>query len=132
MNVNVIKSVIQKPLQQLVADIIDCVPFGKVACYGQIADILASEHEIFMRGQIVGWTMSAMKKNEKYNDVAWQRIVAKTGQIVTHKLGMFGALQERLLKEEGILLDADGRIDMSKHCISTTELMKLYENKYQN
>ena len=112
--------------QDYIHNIIQVIPLGKVAYYGQISEILEASHQIIMRGQIVGWTMSSMKRNPKYQNTNWQRVVAKTGQIVTYKLGAIGNLQVSLLAQEGINLIND-QIDMEKHCVPTYQLLNLYQ-----
>ena len=112
--------------QDYIHNIIQVIPKGKVAYYGQLSEILEACHQIIMRGQIVGWTMSSMKRVPKYHDTNWQRVVAKTGQIVTYKLGLMGNLQVDLLSQDGIGL-IDNQIDMPKFCIKTTELLELYQ-----
>jgi alkylated DNA nucleotide flippase Atl1 len=112
--------------QDYIHNIIQVIPKGSVAYYGQIAEILEASHQIIMRGQIVGWTMSAMKKNPKYNDSNWQRVVAKTGQIVTYKLGLIGNLQADLLAKEGVVL-VNGIIPMNTYCMETSKLLALYQ-----
>ena len=116
--------------QDYIHNIIQLIPKGQVAYYGQISEILEASHQICMRGQIVGWTMSSMKRNPKYNGSNWQRVVAKTGQIVTYKLGILGNLQVSLLAEDGISL-ADNQIDMSKYCIKTIQLLELYQTSLE-
>ena len=114
--------------QDYIHNIIQVIPKGMVAYYGQISEILEASHQIIMRGQIVGWTMSSMKRNAKYQDSNWQRVVAKTGQIVTYKLGVMGNLQVDLLAKEGVNL-IDGKIDMGNYCIGTSELLELCQKK---
>ncbi len=112
--------------QNLIHNIIQVIPKGMVAYYGQISEILEASHQIIMRGQVVGWTMSSMKRNAKYQDSNWQRVVAKTGQIVTYKLGAMGNLQVDLLAKEGVHL-AEGQINMRRYCIGTAKLLELYQ-----
>ena len=106
--------------------IIQVIPYGKVIYYGQISDVLLASHDIFLRGQVVGWQMSSMKKSLEYQESNWQRVIAKTGQIVTHKLGLIGNLQLDLLAAEGVTA-TDGRIDMAKYGIATEELLNIYQ-----
>jgi alkylated DNA nucleotide flippase Atl1 len=101
--------------------IINCIPRGKVAYYGQVADVLASEFEIFMRGQLVGWCLASMGE-EELKEVAWQRVIAKTGHIALLKLGLKGNAQIQLLEEEGVDVSHDF-VDMTIYCISTKELI---------
>jgi alkylated DNA nucleotide flippase Atl1 len=108
----------------LIYQIIQKVPKGKVIYYGQISDVLFVKYEIFLRAQVVGWMMSAMKKNLDFQDCNWQRVVAKTGSISTFKLGLMGSAQVNLLEKEGVFLK-DSLIDMKKFGLETDELLKL-------
>lgn len=102
--------------------IINCIPIGSVGYYGQVADVLATEFGIFMRGQMVGWALNGFNE-ESLATIAWQRVITKTGHIALLKLGFKGNEQIALLEQEGIDVSGDF-VDMEKFCIPTTDLIK--------
>ncbi len=87
--------------------IVKQIPEGKVAYYGQIGEIVG------VSAQVVGWILSGMKETE-YDQIPWERVVAKTGAIPTVKLGFKGELQKKLLTEQGFDLST-GQIEMEKN-----------------
>jgi alkylated DNA nucleotide flippase Atl1 len=109
---------------KLIYKIICTVPFGRVISYGQISTILLDCHQVFLRAQVVGWIMNAMK--HKFADMPWQRVVAKNGQLVTYKLGYAGVKQKELLELEEVEI-IDNFVDMLKFSLSDLELKNLYE-----
>lgn len=115
-----------KNKQELIFDIIQIVPKGKVIYYSQISDCLLAFHDIFLRGQVVGWQMSGMKNNPKFQKINWQRVIAKSGQIVTYKLGFTGSIQFDALIEEGVIIN-EGLIDLETFGLPSSELSKLYQ-----
>jgi len=81
------------------------IPAGKVATYGQIAALLGQPRA----ARTVGWAMHAVPEG---CDVPWQRVINAQGRISTscqeHEVG----LQRQLLEAEGVVFDADGRVDL--------------------
>jgi alkylated DNA nucleotide flippase Atl1 len=86
--------------------IINCIPLGSVGYYGQVADVLATEFGIFMRGQMVGWALNGFNE-ERLASIAWQRVITKTGHIALLKLGFKGNEQIALLEQEGVDVSGD-------------------------
>ena len=84
------------------------IPEGKVATYGQIAN-LAGSHRAARQ---VGMMLNGLK-HDPNNEIPWQRVVNAEGGLSTHKIG-FGELQRALLEEEGIEFNAEGLIDLRK------------------
>lgn len=85
--------------------VVRCIPQGRVATYGQIARMLGSPRS----ARTVGWALRAVPEGES---IPWQRVVNGRGE-VSFSQGSEGALVQRaLLEEEGILFDAQGRIDL--------------------
>ncbi len=86
--------------------IVRAVPAGRVVTYGQVA-LLAGSPGAARR---VG---AALRGAAESDDVPWQRVVNASGGISTHKIGA-GALQEALLRLEGVTVDASG-IDLRRY-----------------
>lgn len=82
------------------------IPAGRVATYGQIAQLTPVPRGA--RG--VGWALHALGPAEARH-VPWWRVINAAGRISNP----FQAdLQRELLLAEGVVVDAHGRIDLSR------------------
>ena len=82
------------------------IPAGRVATYGQIA-MIAGNHRA---SRLVVWVLHTASEKE---NLPWHRVVNRNGKISLGR-GSGCELQKRLLLEEGITFDTDGRIDFNK------------------
>jgi methylated-DNA-protein-cysteine methyltransferase-like protein len=89
-------------LKLRIYDVVRQVPSGAVASYGDIATIVGGGCD----ARMVGYALNAIPKAGA-EEVPWQRIVNAQGGISTK-----GLLQRKLLEDEGIVFDADGRIPL--------------------
>jgi methylated-DNA-protein-cysteine methyltransferase-like protein len=90
------------PLYTRIYAVVRQIPPGKIASYGQIAEVVGG-----CSARMVGYAMSALKEGM---DVPWQRVINSMGKLSV--FGDFGNhLQRQLLEEEGVRFDAQGRID---------------------
>lgn len=80
------------------------VPPGKVATYGQVAEIMGPP----CSARTVGWALAALRDHPVDPPVPWQRVVNAKGTVSTAK-------QRKLLEKEGIVFDGQGRIDLARH-----------------
>jgi alkylated DNA nucleotide flippase Atl1 len=76
----------QSPLKNKIIDIVNRIPTGKVAAYGQVAEIVQAELGQRTTAQLVGRQLSGMKRTER-ELLPWWRVVNKKGEISTLKLG---------------------------------------------
>ena len=80
------------------------IPTGKVATYGQIAQIVGG-----CSPRMVGYAMAALKHIDR-PDVPWQRVINRKGRISIHD--PFGNhVQRQILEEEGVVFNKEDRID---------------------
>ena len=88
---------------QRIYAVIKRIPRGRVATYGQIAELAG------LGGQArqVGYALSALPEGSK---VPWQRVINAKGEISPRSEPHFENVQRALLKREGIAFDANGRI----------------------
>jgi methylated-DNA-protein-cysteine methyltransferase-like protein len=93
------------PLYQQIYAVVRQVPPGKVATYGQIAHITGG-----CTARMVGYAMAALPEG---SDVPWQRVINYKGKISPHGFGYGSAMQRLLLEEEGVVFDAEDRIDFN-------------------
>ena len=93
-------------LYQKIHQIISLIPSGKVATYGQIAEIVGR-----CTARMVGYATSAIPHD---SDIPWQRVINYRGGISQRSCGSGGLLQLKLLEAEGIVFNQNGRTDL-KH-----------------
>ena len=92
------------PLYQKIHHIISLIPPGKVATYGQIAEIVGG-----CTARMVGYAASAIPQD---SDIPWQRVINYKGGISKRRGVSEGILQKKLLEEEGIVFNQFGRTDL--------------------
>ncbi|HEV8244782.1 MAG TPA: MGMT family protein [Polyangiaceae bacterium] len=80
------------------------IPRGRVASYGQLAEMI--EHRLSPVG--IGWAIRAAAKGS----IPWHRVVNAQGGISTDR--EHPGLQRALLEAEGVIFDAEGRVDFER------------------
>ena len=107
------------------------IPKGKISTYGQIGQMIG------LNPRVVGWALNRLAKNRArsselgaqknknknhssqlsgHSSVPWQRIINSKGTISTNKLSNIPLdLQKRLLENEGIKFDKNGKTDLKKY-----------------
>ena len=84
------------------------IPPGMVVTYGQVAALLGSPHA----ARAVGYALRALQAGA---DVPWQRVLNHRGQISPRYPAEGPLLQRLLLEEEGVIFDADDRVDFTRY-----------------
>ena len=92
-------------LYERIYGVVQQIPPGQVATYGQIARIVGG-----CTARVVGYAMAALPSN---TDVPWHRVINRHGKISPRRSGEGGARQRQLLEEEGISFDQQGRVDFN-------------------
>lgn len=95
-------------LYDLIYKVVRQIPPGKVASYGQISRIVGR-----CSAQMVGFALSSLRDN-KEQEVPWQRVINSKGMISPHGYGMGTQVQRALLEEEGVTFDLEGKVDLEK------------------
>lgn len=98
----------QQPIYQRICLMVQQIPPGRVATYGQIAALVGN-----CTARMVGYAMSALDSN---NDVPWQRVVNSQGKISLRGDSNSTELQRQRLIEEGIVFDGEQRINLRHYC----------------
>lgn len=94
----------EAPLYERIYALVQQIPPGRVATYGQIANIVGG-----CSARMVGYAMAALHSGT-HPDVPWQRVINRQGKISIHD--PFGKIRQReLLEEEGVYFDKDDQID---------------------
>jgi methylated-DNA-protein-cysteine methyltransferase related protein len=83
------------------------IPRGRVATYGQIAELAG----IGGQPRRVGYALSALPDD---TSVPWQRVVNAKGEISLRSHSGADNLQRKLLRAEGVVFDRRGRISMDR------------------
>lgn len=86
--------------------IVEQIPAGQVATYGQIALIAG-----LATARIVGYAMASLPAG---SGVPWQRVINSQGRISLRKEGGESPEQARLLRAEGVFFDRLGRVDFEQ------------------
>jgi methylated-DNA-protein-cysteine methyltransferase-like protein len=90
---------------EIIWKIVRKVPYGRVATYGQVAQIAGFDG----LARQVGYALHAMPRN---SNIPWHRIINSQGRISLS--GPTARLQQRLLQSEGVLFSTSGKIDLRK------------------
>ena len=105
------------PFYKRVYAIVEQIPYGKVASYGQIARIAGKP-----RGaREVGWAMHHCPPH-----LPWQRVVMADGTVAEN---MYAGMRKGMLESEGVTFLPDGRVDMAAHCVDRSFELSLGEIK---
>ena len=91
-------------LYQQIHDIIRLIPSGKVATYGQIAEVVGN-----CNVRMVGYAVSSILLD---SDIPWQRVINYKGGISLRSNGSAELLQQKLLEAEGVIFDQSARTDL--------------------
>jgi len=91
-------------------EIVRQVPKGRVATYGQVAELA----DLAGKARVVGYAL--YRVDMKTSDIPWQRVVNAKGEVSLSPL-RFGTdyLQRSLLEGEGISFNEAGKIDLRKY-----------------
>lgn len=89
-----------------VYEVVRMVPYGRVATYGQIADIVSHRQA----ARTVGWALRALQEG---TDVPWHRVINARGMVSTQYSEGPTLVQRAMLEEEGIPFDERGQTDLS-------------------
>lgn len=96
-----------KVTYDMIHRIVSSIPRGRVATYGQIADLAG----IPGQPRRVGYALSALPD---VSSVPWQRVVNAKGEISLRAHSGAESLQRKLLRAEGVVFDRRGRIAMKR------------------
>ena len=86
--------------------IVNQIPRGRVATYGQVALIAGAPTP-----RIVGFAMAGLPQ---HSTVPWHRVINSQGRLAIRKDGGESPEQARLLRAEGVIFDRLGRVDFNQ------------------
>ena len=100
--------------------VVQRIPPGKVATYGQIARLLGRP-----RGaREVGWALRDLPDDR---DVPWQRVINAQGRVSFPPGSQGAAEQQAMLEAEGIVFRPDGSIDLKAYGWEGLDLGEQYQ-----
>ena len=91
---------------QHILTVLGQIPEGKVATYGQVAELAGLPR----RARLVGRVLSRLEDNT----VPWHRVVNAQGRISPRPSGCQD-YQRILLEEEGVVFDGAGKISLQRY-----------------
>ena len=98
-----------------VFEIVQAIPRGRVMTYGGVAALIPTPPGIDslayrrIRARWAGYALAGCS-----DDLPWQRVVNARGQVAA-RAGHGPHIQRQLLEQEGVALDAAGRLDLGRH-----------------
>ena len=97
------------PFDQRVWNLVACIPHGRLATYGQVAELIGA----YGCARQVGW---ALRRLPLPSTIPWHRVVNAQGRIAM-AISREGTdwLQRELLLQEGISVDATGRLPLRQY-----------------
>ncbi len=89
-------------------DVVERIPEGRVATYGQVAALAGFPRH----ARLAGYALHALPLGSR---VPWHRVVNAKGEVSPRRDGSgHEHLQRVLLRKEGIRFDRAGRLDLAK------------------
>ncbi len=95
---------IPEVLKRRIYEVVALVPPGEVATYGDVATVVGGGCD----ARTVGYALNGIPKVGGEH-IPWQRIINAQGGISTS-----GVLQRKLLEDEGIVFDGEGRVPLGR------------------
>ncbi len=106
---------------ELIWSVVKRIPRGRVATYGQIAELAGLEGH----ARQVGYALHNLSENAS---VPWHRVINAKGEISPRSAGDSHELQLMLLRAEGIGVDERGRIDLKRYRWKQSTSRRVYKS----
>lgn len=95
-------------MKEAVYEFLKTIPEGKVVTYGQIGEYLGSKYLARTVGNI-------LHNNPDPGSIPCHRVVNSKGQVAAHYAFGGARAQREKLEREGVVFEANGRIDLKKY-----------------
>ena len=95
--------VLDDDLAYRILSVVEEIPEGKVATYGQIAELIGRKKNSRLVGKV-------LSNAEHYGDYPCHRVVDHSG-----RLAPSFSEQEDLLRKEGVILKDNGKVDLKEY-----------------
>ena len=96
-----------KDINQRVWQVMNLIPKGRVASYGDVAALAGHPGAARQVGRLLRELPTGTK-------LPWHRVITTTGKIALPKHSRSGRLQRERLEAEGVSFKANGTVDMKK------------------
>ena len=90
---------------QRIYEVVRRIPRGRVATYGQVAELAGLEGHARQVGYALHHSPAGLQ---------WHRVINAQGRISARSSSDWGELQRLLLEAEGVEFDLQGRVDLKK------------------
>ncbi len=107
---------------ELIWAVVRRIPHGRVATYGQIAELAGFEGH----ARQVGYALHNLPER---SNVPWHRVINAKGEISPRSAGDSHELQRMLLEAEGVEIDRNGRIDLRAFRWTSRKVVKSQSRK---
>ena len=98
---------IKSDLYEKIYSVVEQIPFGRVATYGQVARLSG----IPGQARLVGYALNKLSDDR---GVPWHRVINRMGKISLRQSSFEDArLQEKILRSEGVRLTDQGCVDLN-------------------
>lgn len=87
--------------------VVERIPLGRVATYGQIAALAGFPGN----AREVGYALAALAEG---TDLPWQRVINARGEVSLRREAGRDGFQRHLLEEEGVVFGPGGRVDLAR------------------
>ncbi len=96
-------------LYEQIYQVVQQIPYGKVATYGQVAELVG----LFGRARQVGYALFRLAPN---SDVPWYRVINAQGKVSQSPFrNGTDELQREWLEREGVVFNQSEQIDLKKY-----------------
>ena len=85
------------------------IPKGRVATYGQVADLAGLPRY----ARQVGYALHALRGSAE--KVPWQRVIGSRGEVRQRSSPDGDRLQRAILESEGVVFGSSGRVDLERY-----------------
>ena len=97
----------KSPAYRTIYAAVSRIPHGRVATYGQIAELA----DLSGHARLVGYALHALPEGVP---VPWHRVVNAKGTVSRRRSGSgHDVLQRRMLEREGVKFDREGRLSLA-------------------
>ncbi len=100
---------VKKSFDLRVYETVSHIPFGQVATYGQIAELIGA----YGFARQIGWSLKRLHLPSK---IPWHRVINAKGE-VSMSISREGTdwIQRDLLKSEGVFIDQELKVQLSRY-----------------
>ncbi len=91
-------------------EVVSCIPYGRVATYGQIAELAG----LAGKARLVGYALYQVDPQQ--DAIPWHRVVNAKGMVSLSPLRRgTDYWQQALLEQEGIVFDSEGKLNLRQY-----------------